>query len=108
MKWKLRYWWAALAGFDKVGTALLTWELATLTASVALLPLARHGRGPVLMYVLLAANLIGLGTAVIAWLVTLALVRSAGQEVRQETLQSFVEREVQGFRARRARGRQGA
>ena len=97
MKWKLRHWWGALGGFDKVGAALLTWELATLTLSVVLLPMARQGLGPISMYLLLAANLIGLGTAVVAWLVTLVLVPSSAQEVRQETLQGFVQREVQSF-----------
>jgi predicted membrane metal-binding protein len=102
MKWRLRRWWHALGAFDRVGTALLTWELATLAMSVVLLPLACQGRGPFSMYLLLAANLIGLGTAVAAWLLTLVMVPTRGQEVRQETLRDFIEREVKAFRARHA------
>ena len=98
--------WGALEGFDKVGLVLLGWELSTLGATLVVLPLAREGQASVGLCILLAANLVGLGTAVVAWLLTHVGAPPATAALPQETVRNYIEREVSTFRARQADARE--
>ncbi|MHC5034033.1 MAG: hypothetical protein ACYTFZ_03250 [Planctomycetota bacterium] len=96
---RLREWWQQTDDFDRVGTMLAGWEFISAVAILLLLPLMQQGRSPVL-FRLIAADLVGLGTALVAWLATLLLAPRRGPNVRIESLQDFVRRRIESFQAR--------
>jgi hypothetical protein len=92
---KLLHRWRALAGFDKVGVTLAGWEFLSLTAGLAVLPYLRAGALSSRALVWLGANGIGLGTALVAWILTHLLLSGRGARKPGETVREFVERELE-------------
>jgi hypothetical protein len=97
---RLRERWRDTDDFDRIGMLLAGWEFVSAAAILLLVPLMRQGRSPVL-FRLIVADLAGLVTALVAWLATLALAPRRGPNVRLESLQDFVRRRIESFRARR-------
>jgi hypothetical protein len=98
MRRKLRFWWKGLEGFDRVGTMIAGWELVSILAGLLVLPLSERGLAPRSVLVLLVANLVGLATALSAWLITYAIASRRQCRARGESVGQFVERQVRTFR----------
>ncbi|MHC4788644.1 MAG: hypothetical protein ACYS8K_05490, partial [Planctomycetota bacterium] len=88
--------------FDRVGVGLISWEFLSAVVILFVVPFAERGEAAS-AFRLLIANLVGLGTALIAWLITLALTPKRRRTARSEDLHDFVKRQVETSRAQRFR-----
>lgn len=78
----------------------------SLLAALVVLSMAERGLAPRGLLVCMIANLVGLRTALSAWLITYVLV-APRREVRRETIGEFVTRQVGAFRQHWAQVRSG-
>jgi hypothetical protein len=89
-----------MEAFDRLGAGLVGWEFASLAVGIVLLPLADSGRVAGSLLLLLAANAVAMGTAVVAWVLTHLLAKGRNSRAAPQTAQ---ERLSQRLRPRRGR-----
>ncbi len=83
-------WWDEMEVFDRLGAGLVGWEFLSLGVGIVALPLAETGMvgGPVLLA--LAANSVGMGTAVVAWVLTHLLVGGRQSPRTSQTVRDWL------------------